>query len=246
MSKPSPNSSPPSGANHRCCRRLEAQLPIFTPFLVSLTNLKTNLTEKGKQTTSLVVPLLNTIYTGPDAAYTVSVGLDTTDTIDAGHTPTLESIHTLIPSSRSPHHKELPLPPSTLPFSLPIKSRTRTDNRLELSEDRAAMASIAVGEQDPTMAPSPPTPALTKHRHALLELLTSERAYASNLALIRDVYMRLASGSTYPAETDPDPEHAEAALVAALESKLKSHITTLSHLARDALACHTSIERLKL
>ncbi|KAG0694440.1 hypothetical protein DFH29DRAFT_321356 [Suillus ampliporus] len=43
-------------------------------------------------------------------------------------------------------------------------------------------------------------------------------------------------GSAYPAETDPDPEHAEAALVAALESKLKSHITTLSHLARDVLA----------
>ncbi|KAG1727681.1 uncharacterized protein EDB91DRAFT_1061026 [Suillus paluster] len=43
------------------------------------------------------------------------------------------------------------------------------------------------------MAPSPPTPAITKRRHALLELLTSERAYANDLALIRDVYMRLAS-----------------------------------------------------
>ncbi|KAG0698907.1 hypothetical protein DFH29DRAFT_877688 [Suillus ampliporus] len=42
--------------------------------------------------------------------------------------------------------------------------------------------------------------------------------------------------STYPAETDPDPGHAEAALVAALESQLKSHIIVLSHLARDALA----------
>ncbi|KAG0694445.1 hypothetical protein DFH29DRAFT_1072909 [Suillus ampliporus] len=80
--------------------------------------------------------LINTsLYTGPDAAYTVSVGTDTTDTINAGHPPTveLESTHTLT---------------------------------------------------------------LTKRRQALLELLTSERAYARDLALIRDVYMRLASG--YP------------------------------------------------
>ncbi|KAG1726883.1 Rho family DH domain-containing guanine nucleotide exchange factor [Suillus paluster] len=43
-------------------------------------------------------------------------------------------------------------------------------------------------------------------------------------------------GSIYLPEIEPDPEHAEAALVAALESKLKLHITTLSHLARDAVA----------
>ncbi|KAG2109217.1 hypothetical protein DEU56DRAFT_920375 [Suillus clintonianus] len=43
--------------------------------------------------------------------------------------------------------------------------------------------------------PTPP-PALTKHRHALLELLTSERAYASDLALLTDVSMSLATG--YP------------------------------------------------
>ncbi|KAG1851655.1 hypothetical protein F4604DRAFT_1933941 [Suillus subluteus] len=41
-----------------------------------------------------------------------------------------------------------------------------------------------------------PAPALTNRRHALLELLTSEHAYANDLALLRDVYMRLASG--YP------------------------------------------------
>lgn len=134
---------------------------------------------------------LYTSYTGPVAAYTDSVGADTPN---AGHTPTMESAHTLIQSTRFPKDKELPLPPSTLPLSLPIKSRLRTDNRLELSEDRSAMSSQQRSEEDSTTAPPIPAPAITKRQHALLELLTSERAYASDLALIRDVYMRLASG----------------------------------------------------
>jgi hypothetical protein len=75
--------------------------------------------------------------------------------------------------------KELPPPPSTLPLSLPVKS----------SQPMSTQA-----------------PALTKRRHALLELLTSERAYASDLALIRDVYMRLASGESpfeFPSFSNP-------------------------------------------
>ncbi|KAG2136833.1 hypothetical protein BD769DRAFT_1352221 [Suillus cothurnatus] len=58
------------------------------------------------------------------------------------------------------------------------------------------MSSQQRSEEDLTTAPPTPAPAITKRQHALLELLTSERAYASDLALIRDVYMRLASG--YP------------------------------------------------
>ncbi|KAG0695736.1 hypothetical protein DFH29DRAFT_879841 [Suillus ampliporus] len=61
------------------------------------------------------------------------------------------------------------------------------------------MTSQQRSEEDLTTVSSSlptPAPALTKRRHALLELLTSERAYASDLALLRDVYMRLASG--YP------------------------------------------------
>ncbi|KAG1898955.1 uncharacterized protein F5891DRAFT_954615 [Suillus fuscotomentosus] len=56
------------------------------------------------------------------------------------------------------------------------------------------MSSQQRSEEDSTTAPPIPAPAITKRQHALLELLTSERAYASDLALIRDVYMRLASG----------------------------------------------------
>ncbi|KAG1743775.1 hypothetical protein EDD22DRAFT_786389 [Suillus occidentalis] len=53
-------------------------------------------------------------------------------------------------------------------------------------------------EEDLTIVPLTPAPAITKRQHALQELLTSERAYASDLALIRDVYMRLASGQPPP------------------------------------------------
>ncbi|KAG1812292.1 hypothetical protein EV424DRAFT_1327128 [Suillus variegatus] len=59
------------------------------------------------------------------------------------------------------------------------------------------MSSQQRSEEDSTTAPPIPAPAITKRQHALLELLTSERAYASDLALIRDVYMRLASGESF-------------------------------------------------
>lgn len=38
------------------------------------------------------------------------------------------------------------------------------------------------------------TPTMSKRSHALLELLQSERAYSSDLALIRDVHIPLAIG----------------------------------------------------
>ncbi|KAG2158566.1 uncharacterized protein EDB93DRAFT_1076408 [Suillus bovinus] len=58
------------------------------------------------------------------------------------------------------------------------------------------MSSQQRSEEASTTPPPIPAPAITKRQHALLELLTSERAYASDLALIRDVYMRLASGDS--------------------------------------------------
>lgn len=42
--------------------------------------------------------------------------------------------------------------------------------------------------------PMPPPPTVSKRNHALLELLSSERAYASDLALIRDMHIPLALG----------------------------------------------------
>lgn len=45
-----------------------------------------------------------------------------------------------------------------------------------------------------TNAVSSPPPSMSKRIHALLELLSSERAYASDLALIRDIHVPLALG----------------------------------------------------
>lgn len=116
---------------------------------------------------TLAATLANS-YTGLD---TDSVDINT---INCGHIPTLEFTYSHLPS---PRDKELPLPPSTLPLSLPIKLTPPMSSHQDDSQ--------------------PHTPALTKRHHALLELLTSERAYASDLALIRDVYMRLASGESF-------------------------------------------------
>ncbi|KAL1740451.1 hypothetical protein HDZ31DRAFT_85422 [Schizophyllum fasciatum] len=56
----------------------------------------------------------------------------------------------------------------------------------------------------PTPPPSPPSaPAPTKRAHALAELLTSERAYASDLALINQIYVPLARGESLALPTPP-------------------------------------------
>ncbi|KAG0692335.1 hypothetical protein DFH29DRAFT_1008840 [Suillus ampliporus] len=70
------------------------------------------------------------------------------------------------------------------------------------------------------------------YTHALLHAFS---ALSKAPGIIRQITFETERLHLHP-ETDPYPEHAEAAPVAALESKLKSHITTLSHLAWDALA----------
>ncbi|KAF9529766.1 hypothetical protein CPB83DRAFT_852143 [Crepidotus variabilis] len=50
----------------------------------------------------------------------------------------------------------------------------------------------------PTAPPTPAGPSMTKRQHALHELLSSERAYASDLVLIRDIHVPLALGLTIP------------------------------------------------
>lgn len=68
----------------------------------------------------------------------------------------------------------------------------RPDSPLSLNLDDQAPAS-------PETIPSPASsvsqqPTLTKRQHALHEILSSERAYASDLALIRDIHIPLALG----------------------------------------------------
>ena len=61
---------------------------------------------------------------------------------------------------------------------------------VDIDDGDSSTASSPILQNNP--APSPPT--LSKRNHALLELLSSERAYASDLALIRDMHIPLALG----------------------------------------------------
>ncbi|KAJ3969654.1 hypothetical protein EV361DRAFT_951286 [Lentinula raphanica] len=78
------------------------------------------------------------------------------------------------------------LPDDTVFKALPL--RPESPFALSPMEDEAASSSSASshGQQ--------PTPTFTKRQHALHELLASERAYASDLALVREIYIPLAIG----------------------------------------------------
>ncbi|KIJ95101.1 hypothetical protein K443DRAFT_683282 [Laccaria amethystina LaAM-08-1] len=77
--------------------------------------------------------------------------------------------------------------------SLPL----RPDSPLSLSllDDENDISYVASSTQ--------PQPPMTKRHHALHELLSSERAYASDLALIREVHLPLALGQTVPVHNLP-------------------------------------------
>jgi hypothetical protein len=94
-----------------------------------------------------------------------------------------------VPRTPSPD-KPLPITPSST-----SSSPTSTD---ENSPDSAS-------PRDPIDSPPPSatyqpkvlSSGLTKRTHALLELIESERAYASDLALIRDIHLPVALGMCY-------------------------------------------------
>lgn len=67
----------------------------------------------------------------------------------------------------------------------------RPDSPFALSpmDDEVASSSSASSHGQQT------TPTFTKRQHALHELLASERAYASDLALVREIYIPLAIGT---------------------------------------------------
>ncbi|KAG5635652.1 hypothetical protein H0H81_010522 [Sphagnurus paluster] len=77
------------------------------------------------------------------------------------------------------------------------KDFTRPQSPAVLSMDDAATSSSGS-----SLAPSQHTP-MTKRQHALHELLSSERAYASDLALIREVHIPLALGQHVPLSNIP-------------------------------------------
>ncbi|TFK44984.1 hypothetical protein BDQ12DRAFT_44200 [Crucibulum laeve] len=95
------------------------------------------------------------------------------------------SMHTLVDSVNSVSEDNI------LSKALPL----RPDSPLSLSllDDESASSSSSVAQQPP----------MTKRHHALHELLSSERAYASDLALIREVHIPLALGQQIPIHNLP-------------------------------------------
>ncbi|KAJ3992198.1 hypothetical protein F5050DRAFT_1580002 [Lentinula boryana] len=80
------------------------------------------------------------------------------------------------------------LPDDAVSKALPL--RPESPFALSPMEDEAASSSSASSHGQQT------TPTFTKRQHALHELLASERAYASDLALVREIYIPLAIGMT--------------------------------------------------
>lgn len=81
--------------------------------------------------------------------------------------------------------KPLPLPPSPPPDEL--------DEVEEVEEPEEEETETLSSSTSSSLLPSTSS-TISKRTHAMLELLSSERAYASDLALIRDIHIPLALG----------------------------------------------------
>lgn len=93
-----------------------------------------------------------------------------------------------------PKTPEKPLPrppPSPVPPLLEEVAEEQEQEQEHEEEEQSDLASLM-----PPTTPSSST--VSKRVHALLELLSSERAYASDLALIRDIHIPLALGASHP------------------------------------------------
>lgn len=106
------------------------------------------------------------------------------------------------------HEKELPLPPD---YDDDLSKTTQSDSDEDDSDTDTEPESPSEALAEELGVPINPTPAtdvvtlnsgqhavMTKRMHALFELLSSERAYASDLALIRDIHIPLALGQPPP------------------------------------------------
>ncbi|OSX61642.1 hypothetical protein POSPLADRAFT_1066230 [Postia placenta MAD-698-R-SB12] len=87
-----------------------------------------------------------------------------------------------------------------------------------------------------------PRPTVSKRVHALEELLSTERAYASDLALIRDVHIPLASGLPAPFLAAPPtpPPSGPSSRTQSTSSDAPSHIPTLEPLYLAYITKHAS------
>ncbi|KAL4079100.1 hypothetical protein J3A83DRAFT_4455522, partial [Scleroderma citrinum] len=96
------------------------------------------------------------------------------------------------------HDKELPLPPGFEEdlLRLTTSDDTGEEDDLDHDNDDSSSSSESLAHQ---LGPA----IMTKRMHALVELLSSERAYASDLALIRDIHIPLALGKSPNGSSSP-------------------------------------------
>ncbi|TFY66217.1 hypothetical protein EVG20_g4872 [Dentipellis fragilis] len=96
-----------------------------------------------------------------------------------------------------------PVPPRT---PSPTPSVDKPEKPLPLAPEPSIGGSTLVNEPRASTSSEPAAAAakpISKRTHALLELLSSERAYASDLALIRDIHIPLALGEQAPFPITP-------------------------------------------
>ncbi|PPQ78977.1 hypothetical protein CVT25_002261 [Psilocybe cyanescens] len=91
--------------------------------------------------------------------------------------------------------KELPERPET-PLSINLEDDSILESNVDNNTNTTAPTSVASSHH-------PPPPTMSKRHHAMHELLSSERAYASDLALIREVHIPLALGHTAMLQSVP-------------------------------------------
>ncbi|KAH9039884.1 hypothetical protein EDB85DRAFT_1859276 [Lactarius pseudohatsudake] len=143
------------------------------------------------------------LRTGPSSSFSINTLVDSFHTdlvIDGAFLTEKPRVPPLLAVPRTPSpDKPLPITPSSS-FSSP----TLTD--VGHSPDSASPGNLI--DTPPPSATFPPkvlSTGLTKRTHALLELIESERAYASDLALIRDIHLPVALGMCHepPIPTPP-------------------------------------------
>ncbi|THV06642.1 hypothetical protein K435DRAFT_848724 [Dendrothele bispora CBS 962.96] len=100
----------------------------------------------------------------------------------------------------------------------PLPLRPPSPLILSPMEDEPASSTSSLGQQPP----------LTKRQHALLELLNSELAYASDLALVRDVYIPMALGQRPSMQTVPPLPNSPNSLTSSFDSPSSFSSRTLS------------------
>ncbi|CCM01015.1 uncharacterized protein FIBRA_03063 [Fibroporia radiculosa] len=105
-----------------------------------------------------------------------------------------------IKSGRSgrPQTPDKPLPITPDPSTAPSGS----DDDRDQEESASQSASVTTSVSEPSSLLQQPS-VVSKRTHALQELLSTERTYASDLALIRDIHIPLALGQPAPFQTAP-------------------------------------------